>query len=173
MLKGVKRGVLAVGEHSVGEGSQSRGDGGLKPGFDRDVLRHEPTDAAELRPDEGTRAVFLVDREREGRVARGEGVALALDVPVAGVTSLEAMAAAAFAGGAASPGDLLVALIDAKKGEVFLAAFDGPEAAPAMPPRHLPRDAAFDVVAALAAGRALSVDVAVAQAIAWIDEPDT
>ncbi|WP_438035504.1 tRNA (adenosine(37)-N6)-threonylcarbamoyltransferase complex dimerization subunit type 1 TsaB [Sorangium sp. So ce204] len=98
-------------------------------------------------------------------VAAAKGVALALDVPVAGVTSLEAMAAAAFAAGAASPGDLLVPLIDAKKGEVFLAAFDAPAAAPSIPPRHLPRDAAFDVVAELAAGRRIVVVGAVAEEI--------
>ncbi|WP_437816762.1 tRNA (adenosine(37)-N6)-threonylcarbamoyltransferase complex dimerization subunit type 1 TsaB [Sorangium sp. So ce1078] len=98
-------------------------------------------------------------------VAAAKGVALALDVPVAGVTSLEAMAAAAFACGAASPGDLLVPLIDAKKGEVFLAAFDRPAGAPEMPPRHLPRDAAFDAVASLAAGRRVVVVGAVAEEI--------
>ncbi|KYF69020.1 tRNA (adenosine(37)-N6)-threonylcarbamoyltransferase complex dimerization subunit type 1 TsaB [Sorangium cellulosum] len=98
-------------------------------------------------------------------VAAAKGVALALDVPTAGVTSLEAMAAAAFAAGAASPGDLLVPLIDAKKGEVFLAAFDRPAAPPEVPPRHLPRDAAFDAIAALAAGRRIVVVGAVAEEI--------
>lgn len=98
-------------------------------------------------------------------VAAAKGVALALDVPVAGVMSLEAMAAAAFAGGAAAPGDLLVPLIDAKKGEVFLAAFDRPAGAPEMPPRHLSRDAAFDAVASLAAGRRIVVVGAVAEEI--------
>ncbi|WP_437691281.1 tRNA (adenosine(37)-N6)-threonylcarbamoyltransferase complex dimerization subunit type 1 TsaB [Sorangium sp. So ce176] len=98
-------------------------------------------------------------------VAAAKGVALALDVPTAGVTSLEAMAAAAFAAGAASPGDLLVPLIDAKKGEVFLAAFDRPAAPSEVPPRHLPRDAAFDAIAALAAGRRIVVVGAVAEEI--------
>ncbi|XXT22182.1 tRNA (adenosine(37)-N6)-threonylcarbamoyltransferase complex dimerization subunit type 1 TsaB [Sorangium sp. So ce429] len=98
-------------------------------------------------------------------VAAAKGVALALDVLVAGVTSLEAMAAAAFAGGAASPGDLLVPLIDAKKGEVFLAAFDRPAAPPEAPPRHVPRDAAFEAIAALAAGRRVVVIGAVADEI--------
>ncbi|WP_437637901.1 tRNA (adenosine(37)-N6)-threonylcarbamoyltransferase complex dimerization subunit type 1 TsaB [Sorangium sp. So ce854] len=98
-------------------------------------------------------------------VAAAKGVALALDVPAVGVTSLEAMAAAAFAAGAAGPGDLLVPLIDAKKGEVFLAAFDGPAAPPEMPPRHVPRDAALDAVAALAAGRRIVVVGAVAEEI--------
>ena len=41
-----------------------------------------------------------------------------------GVVSLEAMAAAAFAGGAATPEDVVLAAIDAKKGEVFVAAYD-------------------------------------------------
>ncbi|MGK4006678.1 tRNA (adenosine(37)-N6)-threonylcarbamoyltransferase complex dimerization subunit type 1 TsaB [Sorangium sp. So ce1036] len=95
-------------------------------------------------------------------VAAAKGVALALDVPVAGVTSLEAMAAAAFAEGAASPGDLLVPVIDAKKGEVFLAAYDGPAAPPRLSPQHLPRDAAHDAVAAVAAGRRVVVVGAIA-----------
>ncbi|WP_437679444.1 tRNA (adenosine(37)-N6)-threonylcarbamoyltransferase complex dimerization subunit type 1 TsaB [Sorangium sp. So ce131] len=98
-------------------------------------------------------------------VAAAKGIALALDAPAVGVTSLEAMAAAAFAEGAASPGDLLVPLIDAKKGEVFLAAFDAPAAPPAAPPRHLPRDAASDAIAALAGGRRIVVVGAVAEEI--------
>lgn len=98
-------------------------------------------------------------------VAAAKGVALALGVSIVGVTSLEAMAAAAFAEGAASPGDLLVPLIDAKKGEVFLAAYDAPAAPTVSPPQHLPRDAAYDAVTALAAGRRIVVVGAIADEI--------
>ena len=56
-------------------------------------------------------------------VASAKGMALGLGLPLAGVVSLEAMAAAAFAAGAAGPGDVVVAGIDAKKGEVFVAAY--------------------------------------------------
>jgi tRNA threonylcarbamoyladenosine biosynthesis protein TsaB len=80
-------------------------------------------------------------------VASAKGIALALGAPAVGVGSLEAMAAAAFAGPAA-PGDLVIPVIDARKGELFLAAYDAPGASPRVPPRHLPR---AEVPAALAA----------------------
>jgi tRNA threonylcarbamoyladenosine biosynthesis protein TsaB len=56
-------------------------------------------------------------------VASVKGIALALGVPVVGVLSLEAMAAAAFGERAAGEGDVVLAAIDAKKNEVFLAAY--------------------------------------------------
>lgn len=90
-------------------------------------------------------------------VASAKGIALALALPVAGVSSLEAMAAAAFAEGAARPGDLVVPVLDAKKNELFLAAFDAPGAPPSSPPQHLARDAVPAAVEALAAGRRLVV----------------
>jgi tRNA threonylcarbamoyladenosine biosynthesis protein TsaB len=99
-------------------------------------------------------------------VAAAKGIALALGAGAAGVTSLEAMAAAAFAEGAARAGDLLVPLLDARKGEVFLAAFDAPGAPPLLPPRHVPREAAFDALAELAAGRRLVVVGEVAEELA-------
>jgi tRNA threonylcarbamoyladenosine biosynthesis protein TsaB len=77
-------------------------------------------------------------------VASAKGIALGLGVPLAGVTSLEAMAAAAFAEGAATEGDVVLAAIDAKKEEVFLAAYalvDGAARALAEP-RCAPRTAA-------------------------------
>jgi tRNA threonylcarbamoyladenosine biosynthesis protein TsaB len=98
-------------------------------------------------------------------VAAAKGIALALGIPVLGVTSLEAMAAAAFAEGAASRGDFVVSLIDARKGEVFLAAFDAPGAPPLLVPQHLPRDAAFGAISATAAGRRLVVVGEVAEEI--------
>lgn len=82
-------------------------------------------------------------------VASGKGIALALGVPAVGVGSLEAMAAAAFAGTAA-PGDRVIPVIDARKGEIFLAAYDAPGAPPHLAPRHLPRAEASAVLASLA-----------------------
>ena len=58
-------------------------------------------------------------------VASAKGIAMGLDLPLLGVISLEAMAAAAFALGAAGPEEGVAAAIDAKKGELFLAAHDG------------------------------------------------
>lgn len=57
-------------------------------------------------------------------VASAKGLALGLGVPLVGVGSLEAMADAAFATGAAKPQDLVVTLLDAKKQEFFLAVYD-------------------------------------------------
>jgi tRNA threonylcarbamoyladenosine biosynthesis protein TsaB len=57
-------------------------------------------------------------------VASAKGLALGLGVPLVGVGSLEAMAEAAFATGLARPQDIVAALIDAKKQEFFLAAYD-------------------------------------------------
>jgi tRNA threonylcarbamoyladenosine biosynthesis protein TsaB len=74
-------------------------------------------------------------------VASAKGIALGLAVPLAGVISLEAMAAAAFGEGAATADDVVVAAIDAKKEEVFVAAYalvDGALRALA-PPRCAPR----------------------------------
>ncbi len=57
-------------------------------------------------------------------VASAKGIAFGLGLPLSGVVSLSAMAAAAFGAGEAGPGDLVLAAIDAKKGEVFLAAYE-------------------------------------------------
>ncbi len=57
-------------------------------------------------------------------VASAKGAAMGLDLPLVPVISLEAMAHAAFALGAAGPGDVVVAAIDAKKSELFVAAYD-------------------------------------------------
>lgn len=56
-------------------------------------------------------------------VASAKGIAVALGLPLVGVVSLEAMAAAAFAEGAAAPEDTVIAALDAKKGEIFAAAY--------------------------------------------------
>jgi tRNA threonylcarbamoyladenosine biosynthesis protein TsaB len=57
-------------------------------------------------------------------VASSKGIALALDVPIIGVGSLEAIAEAAFDGGALGATDLCYAAIDAKKDELFVAVYD-------------------------------------------------
>lgn len=57
-------------------------------------------------------------------VASAKGLALGLGVSLVGVGSLEAMAEAAFATGAARPQDIVATLLDAKKQEFFLAAYD-------------------------------------------------
>jgi tRNA threonylcarbamoyladenosine biosynthesis protein TsaB len=71
-------------------------------------------------------------------VASAKGIALALGIPIFGVPSLEAMAARAFAEGAAGADDLVLAAIDAKKSEVFLAvyALEGGALRTVSPPRH-------------------------------------
>ncbi len=88
-------------------------------------------------------------------VASAKGIALALGVPVAGVTSLEAMAAAAFASAVASPGDLVAPVIDAKKDELFLAVHHAPGAPPCAPPQHIPRDQVAAAIDAIASGSTL------------------
>lgn len=86
-------------------------------------------------------------------VASAKGAALALGLRAAGVMSLEAMAAAAFGEGLAQPGDVVAATIDAKKDEIFLAAFDA-SLARIIEPRHVERAAAAGVLLPLAgAGR--------------------
>jgi tRNA threonylcarbamoyladenosine biosynthesis protein TsaB len=76
-------------------------------------------------------------------VASAKGIALGLAVPLAGVISLEAMAAAAFGEGAAASDDVVVAAIDAKKDEVFVAAYTVVDGVvhELTPPRCAPRAA--------------------------------
>jgi tRNA threonylcarbamoyladenosine biosynthesis protein TsaB len=81
-------------------------------------------------------------------VASAKGMALARAAPLAGVVSLQAMAAAAFAQGVACELDVVLAVIDAKKGEVFLAAYASDLRA-LLTPRHLPRQALPATVQAL------------------------
>lgn len=89
-------------------------------------------------------------------VASAKGVALALGLPVVGVTSLEALAARAFADGRAKPGNLVAATLDAKKGEVFLALLDA-SLEPVVPPAHVARGAALHVLTSAAQGRPFTV----------------
>lgn len=80
-------------------------------------------------------------------VAAAKGMAIGRGAPLAGVGSLEAMAADAFASGQAGPQDLVVAALDAKKQELFLAAFDATGAV-CWAPRHVPRAEAAALVLA-------------------------
>lgn len=57
-------------------------------------------------------------------VASAKGLSLGLGVPLVGVGSLEAMAAAAFSTGVAGPQNAVVTVLDAKKQEFFLAVYD-------------------------------------------------
>lgn len=56
-------------------------------------------------------------------VASAKGIALALGLPLIGVVSLQAMAAAGFAALGAPAGAVMLAALDAKKSEVFRAAY--------------------------------------------------
>ena len=68
-------------------------------------------------------------------VSVAKGIALGLGVPTMAVGSLQAMAAGA---GPVDNGQVVVAALDAKKGEVFLAGYRGAGDV-VLPPRHLPR----------------------------------
>lgn len=87
-------------------------------------------------------------------VASAKGAAIALGLPVIGVTSLEALAARAFAEGRAQPGDRVAAAVDAKKGEVFLAVLEA-SLDFVLPPCHVPRAAVAEVLAKAAGDRPL------------------
>lgn len=70
-------------------------------------------------------------------VSAAKGLALGRGAPLVGVGSLEAMAAAAFESGDAKPEDVVVAALDAKKQELFLAGFDA-RGEVVWAPRHVP-----------------------------------
>lgn len=85
-------------------------------------------------------------------VASAKGIALTLGLPLIGVGSLDAMAAAAFGEGLAKPGDHVLAGLDAKKSEIFFATFDDRGRA-TIAPRH----ASFDGFAEASDGVAVVV----------------
>ncbi len=82
-------------------------------------------------------------------VASAKGIALGLGIPLAGVVSLEAMRENAAQ--QASAGMLIVTAIDAKKGELYVAVFDG--AAQILAPCHLPLAVISERIVALTQGR--------------------
>ena len=69
---------MRLGEHRVGERAERGGDGGLVAGLHVHVLGEEAADAGEARGDQIAGSVTLVERAREGLLARGQGVALPL-----------------------------------------------------------------------------------------------
>src|SRR5262245_29022414 len=95
-------------------------------------------------------------------VASAKGIAVGLGVPLAGVVSLEAMAA--HARSTCSPTTLVAAAIDAKKGELYIAVYDGETVL--LPPSHF---ACADVAARLGEIVLARTFVSVADAEAFID----
>jgi len=89
-------------------------------------------------------------------LASAKGIALALGLRTVGVTSLEAVAAAAFGDGRAerADADVVAAVLDAKKGELFLGAFDV-SLKSLLEPLHILRAGAADVLRPLALQRKL------------------
>lgn len=79
-------------------------------------------------------------------LAACQGIALGLAIPAVGIGSLEVMASATRAAAGARP---VLAVLDARKGEVF-AAIHGADGAVVWGPRHLPREEAASLVAARA-----------------------
>jgi tRNA threonylcarbamoyladenosine biosynthesis protein TsaB len=91
-------------------------------------------------------------------VSAGKGIALALGAKLSGAGSLEAMAEAAFA--ERSDAQVVVACLDAKKGEVFLAAYTrdaSNELTCVLSPRHVLRASAAAELASLDASLGLRV----------------
>lgn len=75
-------------------------------------------------------------------VASAKGIALALGLPLIGVVSLEAMASAAFSREGVGAEDVVIAAVDAKKNEVFRAAYargEGHRLVPLLAPAACPR----------------------------------
>jgi tRNA threonylcarbamoyladenosine biosynthesis protein TsaB len=102
-------------------------------------------------------------------VASAKGIAVGLGLPLAGVVSLEAMAAQAraeMAGAGRPDGErLLVAVaIDAKKEELYVAVYGGEEVL--LAPSHLP---IADVAARVAEATAGAAFVSIADAPAFVD----
>jgi tRNA threonylcarbamoyladenosine biosynthesis protein TsaB len=87
-------------------------------------------------------------------MATAKGLALAWGRPIVGVVSLQAMAAALPAGQGTVDG--IVALLDARKSEVFVAVYD-PHGAVLVPPSHVPLDRIQERLAPLRGGRLVAV----------------
>ncbi len=102
-------------------------------------------------------------------IAAARGLALATGRPLVGVTTLEVLAATAFAAGQGGP---VAAVIDAHRGEVYLQRFDAPDR-PAAPPAAVPLAAAPDLVrgAALIGSGAVLMAAALGGAAIRLDLP--
>lgn len=90
-------------------------------------------------------------------VASAKGLAMGLGVPLVGVGSLEAMASAAFAAGVAGPKDVVVAVVDAKKQEFFLGAYDATGRAVLAPVHVLIAEASSHIASGLPEGSTVHI----------------
>ncbi|MBI4953230.1 MAG: tRNA (adenosine(37)-N6)-threonylcarbamoyltransferase complex dimerization subunit type 1 TsaB [Myxococcales bacterium] len=89
-------------------------------------------------------------------LASAQAVAFALGRPLVGVESLRAMAGAAFGEAAVGDATACAALLDARRGETFLAIYDA-HLAPLLAPRHVRNELVAAELGRAAAGRALAV----------------
>jgi tRNA threonylcarbamoyladenosine biosynthesis protein TsaB len=104
-------------------------------------------------------------------VACAKGIALALSVPLVGVTSLQAMAFAAFCL-EVEKAEVALPLLDAKRGEVFAAAYDA-EGNEVLAPLHVPVAEAGSLAARIPGRRVVPVGAAArALGLAPPEDPD-
>jgi len=95
-------------------------------------------------------------------LAAARGMALALDIPLIGVTTLEAVATGLPLG----KGKVRIAVFDARRGELYLQAFDGAELTALSDPGLFKVDAAATAIIAVAAGRPIEIAGTGAQLLA-------
>ncbi len=86
-------------------------------------------------------------------LAAARGMALALKIPLIGVTSLEAVAAGLTPG----PGKVRAAVFDARRGEVYFQLFEGETLTPLTEPKALTISAAAKVAKSAAKGRPIEM----------------
>ncbi len=86
-------------------------------------------------------------------LATARAMALALDIPLIGVTTLEAVAAAV----TPDEGKVRVAAFDAKRGELYVQAFEGARLAPLSEPARLEIEAAAKAVIGAAGARPMMI----------------
>lgn len=84
-------------------------------------------------------------------VASLKGLAVSMGLPLVGVGSLEVMAHAAFRLGLVPPGSVVLATLDAKKGEIFAGAYDQ-DGLEVLAPTHVARGDAGTLLARLPPG---------------------
>lgn len=91
-------------------------------------------------------------------IATARGLALARGVGLVGISTLEALASGA---APAAAGGAVLAVLDARRGEAFAAAWRSPEPAPIVTPRALPPDGLAELVSELGAGVLVTGDGAI------------
>ncbi|MCC6527561.1 MAG: tRNA (adenosine(37)-N6)-threonylcarbamoyltransferase complex dimerization subunit type 1 TsaB [Polyangiaceae bacterium] len=89
-------------------------------------------------------------------LASAQAVAFALGRPLVGVESLRAMAGAAFGEAGVGDATACATLLDARRGETFLAVYDV-HLAPLLAPRHVPNERVAGELERAAAGGVLAV----------------